>query len=203
MDSNTETETKTAAVSQNDGMVVKKKLLSLIGGYLTPEHWQKKAERLLGMDEVTFARYREELETSHCIEHGEGHLEGRLTAPEREGLGAIGCDRRLAYHEADAKHRVNQPRSDDVDWEKRLGLIVWSRFAGGDPPAVKSIDRNDPEIRELCDKVEKQMQEDAESYLELQDEHQEIEDRFDVLTIDYFARNPVASPPPTTEKLNQ
>jgi hypothetical protein len=121
-------------------------------------------------------------------------------------LGEIGVRRRCAIHDADRRHGVEyvsdeeyvkrtkrEKESDPFGYAcKRLGLTVWSRLSERLGEGAPSIDHNDPEIRQLCDEVEKLSRESAEDDIAHQGEHQEIEDKYNALIIEYFTKHPVA-----------
>src|SRR5690348_5872331 len=103
-------------------------------------------------------------------------------------LGEIGVARRCAIHEADSNHHplmeatlktLNQACAD-------LGEFVTFR------PDVVAIlrDHKDPEFRRLLDKIEKASAAAGEAYIALQYEHEKIEDKFNKLTVEFFAKYP-------------
>jgi hypothetical protein len=102
-------------------------------------------------------------------------------------LGEIGVARRLAIHEADAKYDPLMQESGKALFEAyaELGKHVAHN--------VPNIDRKDGQFRRLLDKIEERTRADAENYIGLQGEHEEIERRFNQLTVEYFAKNPIPS----------
>jgi hypothetical protein len=106
--------------------------------------------------------------------------------PKPTELGEIGVDRRLAIHEADAKHKPLMEKSSDacVAACAELGRFVWE---------TPNIDPEDAEFRRLLDGVNKRMDDAGEDYIALQAEHEEIEHKYDKMTAEYFAKNPIAN----------
>ena len=103
-------------------------------------------------------------------------------------LGAIGVDRRCAIHEADAKGHLLMEESGKALHEAyaNLGQHITMRSA------VVAIlrDHKDAEFRRLLDKIEEAISADSEAYVALQYEHEKIEDKFNKLTVEFFAKNP-------------
>ena len=103
-------------------------------------------------------------------------------------LGEIGVDRRLAIHRADSKHHPLMEATSKTLKQAcaDLGLLVFIR------PDVVAIlrDHKDADFRRLLDKIEEAIAADSEAYIALQYEHGKIEDKFNKLTVEFFAKYP-------------
>jgi len=103
-------------------------------------------------------------------------------------LGEIGVARRLAIHDADSKHHplIEATRENLYQSCADLGHVVtlW--------PDVVAIlrDHKDAEFRRLLDEIEKANAAHGEAYIALQYEHEKIEDKFNKLTAEFFAKYP-------------
>ena len=100
-------------------------------------------------------------------------------------LGEIGVARRLAIHVADAKYDPLMQESGKALFEAYAEL---GRHVAHNVP---NIELKDGQFRRLLDKIEERVRADAENYVGLQGEHEEIERRFNQLTAEYFVKNPI------------
>ena len=100
-------------------------------------------------------------------------------------LGEIGVARRRAIHFADQKYHPLMQESGKALFEAyaELGIHVVHN--------VPNIDLKDGHFRRLLDEIEERVRADAENYVGLQGEHEEIERRFNQLTAAYFVKNPI------------
>jgi len=103
-------------------------------------------------------------------------------------LGEIGVARRLAIHQADSKHDPLMEATHETRYQAcaDLGLLI-----SLSPDVVAILrDRKDADFRRLLDKIEEAIAADGEAYIELQYEHEKIEDKFNKLTVEFFAKYP-------------
>ena len=103
-------------------------------------------------------------------------------------LGKIGVARRLAIHEADRKHHplmeATQETLDQACADLGHLVFIW-------PDVVAMLrDHKDADFRRLLDKIEEATAAEGEAYIELQYEHERIEDKFNKLTVEFFAKYP-------------
>jgi hypothetical protein len=103
-------------------------------------------------------------------------------------LGAIGVNRRCAIHEADVKGRLLREASRKVLDQAYADLGHYITLN----PAVIAIlrDHKDAEFRRLLDKIEEADTADGNAHIALQYEHEKIEDKFNKLTVEFFAKYP-------------
>ena len=112
--------------------------------------------------------------------------------PRPTTLGEIGVDRRAAIHMADAEYEpLREKANKALQFAcSQLGLFVLMRLKEFIELAP-NLGVEAAEFRRLLDELEKRTADEAESYIALQAEHEKIEDKYDRLTAEYYAKNPV------------
>ena len=103
-------------------------------------------------------------------------------------LGEIGLARRRAIHEADSKYDTLMEESGKAFREACVDL---GHLITCSPDVMAMLrDLKDAKFRRLLDKIKEADVAVGEAYVGLQGEHERIEDKFNKLTVEFFAKNP-------------